>query len=197
MNAGIAQRVRGFNFVSSVTPFRAQFKLGADLRRDSATNVYMIRLERGSNFRVVRALIAQTGAQVLAFENDTLIVAANGAFVDAIAAVDDVASINNFAMNETLLSRAEGPAKNDTARDIIGAIAANLRGYDGSTQIAAVADAAWAAGQPPRRTQTSRRVESSPSTIGPARQADVSNPSQTMVRLMWIPVTERIHQVRY
>ncbi|MFN8405679.1 MAG: hypothetical protein U0V48_19315 [Anaerolineales bacterium] len=44
-------------------------------------------------------------------------------------------------MNETLLSRAEGiPAKNDTARDIIGAIAANLRGYDGSTQIAAVAD---------------------------------------------------------
>lgn len=140
MNAGIAQRVRGMNFVSSVTPFRAQFKIGSDLRRDSGTNVYMIRIERGSNFGAVRALIAQTGAQVLAFENDTLIVAANSSFVDAIAAVDDVASINNFALNQTFLSKPEGPAKNDAARDIIGAAVANSRGYDGSTQIAAVAD---------------------------------------------------------
>ncbi len=140
MNAAIAQRVRGMNFVSNVIPFRAQFKLGADLKRDDATNVYMIRIERGTNFGAVRALIAQTGAQVLAFENNTLIVAANGSFVDAMAAVDDVASISNFELNQTQLSKSEGPAKNDAARDIIGAGVANSRGYDGSTQIAAVAD---------------------------------------------------------
>ncbi len=140
MNAGIAQRVRQMGFVSSVIPFRAQFKYGADLKRDDATNVYMIRIERGTNFGAVRALIAATGAQVLAFENDTLIVAANGSFVDAIAAVDDVASISNFALKETFVSKPEGPAKNDQARDIIGAAVANSRGYDGSTQIAAVSD---------------------------------------------------------
>jgi hypothetical protein len=140
MNAGIAQRVRGMNFVSTVIPFRAQFKYGAELNRGAETNVYMIRIERGSNFGAVRALVAQTGAQVLAFENDTLIVAANGSFVDAIAAVDDVAYISNFALNETLISKPEGPAKNDEARDIIGAGIANSRGYDGSTQIAAVSD---------------------------------------------------------
>lgn len=140
MNAAIAQRVRGMNFVNSVIPFRAQFKYGADLKRDSATNVYMIRIERGSNFGAVRGLVAQTGVQILAFENDTLIVAANGSFVDAIAGVDDVASISNFALNQTFVSKPEGPAKNDDARDIIGAAVANSRGYDGSTQIAAVSD---------------------------------------------------------
>ena len=140
MNAGIAQRVRGMNFVGSVIPFRAQFKFGADLKRDSATNVYMVRIERGTNFAAVRALVAQTGAQVLAYQNDTLIVAANGSFVDAIAAVDDVASISNFALNEITLTEEQGPARNDDARDIIGAAVANSRGYDGSTQIAAVSD---------------------------------------------------------
>ncbi len=140
MNAGIAQRVRGMSFVSNVLPFRAQFKYGADLKRDGATNVYMIRIEKGTNFGAVRALIAATGAQVLAFENDTLIVSANGSFVDAIAAVDDVASISNFALNQTFVSKPESPAKNDEARDIIGAAVANSRGYDGSTQIAAVSD---------------------------------------------------------
>ncbi|MCC6500774.1 MAG: S8 family serine peptidase [Anaerolineales bacterium] len=140
MNAGIAQRVRGMSFVSNVIPFRAQFKFGADLKRDGETNVYMIRIERGTNFGAARALIAATGAQALAFENDTLIVAANGAFVDAIAAVDDVASISNFALNEITLSEPQGPARNDDARDSIGAAIANSRGYDGSTQIAAVSD---------------------------------------------------------
>ncbi len=140
MNAGIAQRVRQMGFVSNVLPFRAQFKLGADLKRDGGTNVYMIRIERGSNFGAVRASVAATGAQVLGFENDTLIVAANGSFVDAIAAVDDVASISNFALNQTFVSKPEAPAKNDEARDIVGAAVANSRGYDGSTQIAAVSD---------------------------------------------------------
>ena len=95
--------------------------------------------EKGTNFGQVRSLIARTGAEILSFEEDVLIVAANGSFVDAIAQVDDVASISNFYLNEKL-SNSSGPALNDGARDIIGATVANSRGYDGSSQIAAVSD---------------------------------------------------------
>jgi hypothetical protein len=139
MNPGIANRVRQLNFVSNVIPFQSQFKFGTDLRRDGELNVYRVRIERGSDFGLVRSLVARTGAQILSFEEDIMIVAANGSFVDAIAAVDDVASISNFYLNEKL-SNSSGPALNDAAKDIIGAIAANARGYNGSSQIAAVSD---------------------------------------------------------
>jgi hypothetical protein len=139
MNPGIANRVRQLSFVSDVIAFQPQFKLGTDLRQDGEVNVYRVRIERGSDFGLVRSLVAQTGAQILSFEEDIMIVAANGSFVDAIAAVDDVASITNFYLNEKL-SNSSGPAGNDSAKDIIGALVANARGYDGSSQTAAVAD---------------------------------------------------------
>ena len=139
MNPSIANRIGGNNFVSTVVPFQAQFKFGANLKRDGELNVYQVRIEKGSNYGQVRSLIARTGAEILSFEDDILIVAANGSFVDAIAQVDDVASINNFYLNEKL-SNSSGPALNDASRDIIGATIANNRGYDGSSQIAAVSD---------------------------------------------------------
>ncbi len=139
MNPSIANRIGQNNFVSAVIPFQAQFKFGSDLKRDGELNVYQVRIEKGTNFGQVRSLVARTGAEILSFEEDILIVAANGSLVDAIAQVDDVASINNFYLNEKL-SNSSGPAFNDTARDIIGATVANNRGYNGSTQIAAVSD---------------------------------------------------------
>ncbi|MBN2117385.1 MAG: S8 family serine peptidase [Anaerolineales bacterium] len=139
MNRGIANRVQQMNFVSEVIPFQSHFKLGRNLRRDGEKNLYRIRIERGSDFGSVRSLIVRTGAEVLSFEDGLMIVAANGSFVDAIAAVDDVASVSNYYLNEKL-SKESGPAANDSADDIIGATAANSRGYDGSSQIAAVAD---------------------------------------------------------
>jgi hypothetical protein len=143
MNPGIARRVEGLDFVSQVTPFQAAFKLAPDLKRDGEVNVYRIRIERGSNFGLVRSLVARTGAQILGFENDLMVVAANGSLVDAIAQVDDVASISNFYLNEPFSKSSaptDAPMMNDSARDLIGATVANTRGYDGSTQIAAVAD---------------------------------------------------------
>ena len=109
------------------------------MKRDGELNVYQVRIEKGTNFGQVRSLVARTGAEILSFEEDIMIVAANGSLVDAIAQVDDVASINNFYLNEKM-SNSSGPAFNDTARDIIGATVANSRGYNGSTQIAAVSD---------------------------------------------------------
>jgi len=140
MNPSIAKRVGQKNFVSAVVPFQAQFKFGSDLKRDGETNVYRVRIERGSDFGLVRSLVARTGAEILGFDGDIVIVAANGSFVDAIAAVDDVASISNYSLNQTFVSKPTGPATNDKARDIIGAGIANGRGYDGSSQIAAVSD---------------------------------------------------------
>jgi len=157
MNRSIANRVQQLGFVSEVIAFRPEFKLGADLKRDGEINLYRVRVERGADFGAVRSLIANTGTEVLSVEEDLasveglssqagptsgdaiMIVAADGSFVDAIAAVDDVASISNYYLNEKF-SKENGPAGNDTARDIIGATVANSRGYDGSSQIAAVAD---------------------------------------------------------
>jgi hypothetical protein len=139
MNPGIANRVAQYDFVSAVTGYLPEFKFGADLRREGELNLYLIRVERGVDFGLVRALVAQTGAEILSFEEDLMVVAASGALVDALAQVDDVASVNNFALNE-LHGFPSAPAKNEAGGDIIGAGIANGRGYDGSTQIVGVSD---------------------------------------------------------
>lgn len=139
MNPAIANRVQQLGFVSAVIPFQPHFKFGTDLRLEGETNVYLIRIERGSDFGLVRSLVARTGAVILGYEDDMMTVAANGSLVDAIAEVDDVASINNIYLNEKL-SNSTAPARNDEARDIIGASAAQALGYNGSSQIAAVSD---------------------------------------------------------
>ena len=140
MNPAIANRVGQNAFVNAVVAYQPQFKFGTDLKRDGELNVYRVRIERGADFGLTRALVAQTGAEILAVDGDLLLIAANGSFVDAIAAVDDVASISNFALNSTQLADPTSEAANESAQDIIGANAAHALGYDGSTQIAAVSD---------------------------------------------------------
>jgi serine protease AprX len=139
MNPAIADRVGQMEFVSAVTPYPSQFKFGDDLKRDGEMNLYQIRVEQGSDYGLVRSLVARTGAEILGYDGDIMIVAANTSFLDAIAEVEDVASINNYLLNQTF-SATSAPPRNDTARDIIGATIANNRGYDGSSQIAAVSD---------------------------------------------------------
>jgi hypothetical protein len=140
MNPAIANRVGQNSFVSAVVGFQPEFKFGTDLKRDGEMNVYRVRVERGSDYGLVRSLVVRSGAQILGFEEDLMIVAANGSFVDAIAAVDDVASISNYVLNQTFLSQPNRPPTNDSAQSIIGADVAHSLGYDGSTQIAAVSD---------------------------------------------------------
>ena len=140
MNPSIANRVGQNSFVRAVVAYQPEFKFGTDLKRDGEVNVYRVRIEHGSDFGLTRAMVAQTGAEILGFEQDVMIVAANGSLVNAIATVDDVASISNFALNTTQLANPNRPAGNDSAQDIIGANAAHALGYNGSTQIAAVSD---------------------------------------------------------
>lgn len=139
MNPGIAKRLGGLSFVGSVVAYQPDFKLSSNLVRDTETRLYQVHIERGSDYGAMRALIAQTGAEVLSFDNDLLVIAANGAFINAVAQLDDVAFIDTFRLNQTFTAP-NGPRTNDVSRDIIGATAANARGYDGSTQTVAVAD---------------------------------------------------------
>src|SRR5262245_317756 len=76
MNPAIANRVGQKNFVSGVVPFQAQFKFGSDLQRDGEMRLYSIRIEKGSDYGVVRSLVARTGAEILGFESDMVYVAA-------------------------------------------------------------------------------------------------------------------------
>jgi len=156
MNPAIASRVAKLNFVSGVTAYRPEFKFGSSLTRDGQVRLYRVRIERGSDFNAVRDLIAQSGAQTIGVENivesdfqsDTLVVAANSALLNVIAQVDDVASISEFMMYETFAAPA-APKSNDYAvTNIIGAAAAHARGYNGSTQIVAVADTGLGGGTP-------------------------------------------------
>lgn len=140
MNPAVARSVGQNSFVSAVTAFQPEFKFGADLKLDGEMNVYRVRIERGSDFGLTRAAVAQTGAQILGFDGELMVVAAPGTFVSAIAAVDDVASVNNFALNELHLAKPTGQPSNESTQDIIGANAAHTLGYNGSTQIAAVSD---------------------------------------------------------
>ena len=148
MNPATANRVAGQGFVSNVIAFQPEFKFSVDLIRDSEMRLYRVRIERGADFGLVRSLVARTGAEVLSFDGNMLVVAAYDSFVNAIAQVDDVASIANFNLNQTF-STETAPSKNDYATEnIIGASDAWARGYNGSTQTVAVADTGLGGGTP-------------------------------------------------
>ncbi len=126
--------------IAAVDRFRAEFKMSANLMRDRGQHLYFVRLERGSNFAQARAAITQTGAQILKNSGNMSVVLADSALLNALSAIEDVASVQNFYLNRTM-STSSAPARNDVGGgSLIGAAAANARGYDGSSQTVAVAD---------------------------------------------------------
>jgi hypothetical protein len=91
-----------------------------------------VRIERGADVGLASAAIARSGAVVVAGEANTLVVVDDAAQLDALAGVLDVAWIENFTFHEKHNEYGGGT--------IIGSTIANANGYDGSSQIAAVAD---------------------------------------------------------
>ena len=111
--------------------FQPAFKLSPDLRRDGM-GLYRVRLERGADRALALAALRATGAQVMRSSGDLLLVAADGALLEAIARVIDVAWVENYLPYETFNEFGGG--------QIMGAATAQGLGYDGSTQTVAVAD---------------------------------------------------------
>ncbi len=130
MNPAQAARVADLNMVSYTGVYQPAFKISPDLK--ASPGLYRIRVERGVSAGQARAAIAQSGATVLGRDGQYITVGADAAQIEAIARVTDVAWIENFDLKEL---------HNDSgAGVIVGGNAANANGYDGSTQIAAVAD---------------------------------------------------------
>jgi subtilisin family serine protease len=132
MNAQTAAALRQMDSVARVLPFMAAYKLSPGLKRASEATLYRVRIERGSSLPANLNAIADTGAQVLGGANEMLLVAANSAQLDLLAQVEDVAWVENFVLYEK--------HNEISAGSIMGANAAYALGYDGSTQIVAVAD---------------------------------------------------------
>ena len=143
-----AAEVRRLASVAWVGVFQPAFKIAPSVAvtTDGATSdgattngvaggparLLRVRVERGADAAQATAAIARSGAVVLDRSLDILLVGADPAQIRAIANVLDVAWIEPFAMPEKHNEYGAG--------GIVGANTANANGYDGSTQIAAVAD---------------------------------------------------------
>ncbi len=131
MNPAQARQVESLGSVAWVGLFHPAYKLSPNLVRDG-THLYKVRVERGADMGQTIAAMAQSGAAVTRPGGDILMVAADGAQLDAIAQVLDVAWVENFLLPQKHNEYGGGA--------IIGASTANASGYNGSSQIAAVAD---------------------------------------------------------
>jgi hypothetical protein len=135
MTPAQAAHVRQQANVAWVGVIQPAYKLNPQLNR-TGVRLFVLTLERGADALANSAVLNGMGASVLAEADGHLLVAADGALVDALAAVLDVAWVDNFYLRET-----HGTLGNEYgAGNIIGSATANARGYDGSTQIVAVAD---------------------------------------------------------
>jgi len=131
MNPAQAARVEALESVAWVGLYQPAFKLSPNLAL-GGTNLYRVRIERGADAGQATAAIARSGAKILSRQGELLQVAADAAQVEAIAQVLDVAWVENLVLKEKHNEYGAGV--------ILGANTAYNNGYDGSTQIAAVAD---------------------------------------------------------
>jgi len=131
MNPAQASRAAALGAVAGVSIFQPAYKLDPALLQN-ATGLYTVRVERGADFGLARAAIASSGAEVMRQEDGILVVAADSAQLIAIANVVDVAWIETFMLREKHNEYGAG--------SLMGSATANASGYDGSTQIVAVAD---------------------------------------------------------
>lgn len=137
LNPAQAARVSGLDTVAWLGLFQPAYKINPDVTREG-TNLYRVRLERGANRGQTISAVIRSGAEILSRDKDLLLIAAEADQLNDIAHVLDVAWIEDFLM----------PQKHNEygAGSILGANIANANGYDGSTQIVAVADSGLGGG---------------------------------------------------
>ncbi len=129
MNRAQAAAVEAVDNVAWVGVFQPGYKLNPAL---DDSGLYRVYVERGASAGLATAAISDSGARVLDRSGRSLLVAADAAQVIAVANVLDVAWVDNFRFKQRHNEEGGGT--------IMGADTAIALGYDGSTQIAAVAD---------------------------------------------------------
>ena len=131
MTPELAASLQFLPSINWVGLFQPAFKIAPDLTVNGQ-RLYRVRIEDGADAVAATQAILATGAQVSSADGALLTIQADATQVAAVARVLDVAWIDNFVLYEK---------HNDVgAGVIVGANIANANGYDGSTQIAAVAD---------------------------------------------------------
>ena len=125
-----AARVRRLAFVSSVGNLRVDQTLAPNLRRNGQ-RLYIVRIERGAQVNAVANALRAAGAQVLSRGRQLMIVA-DATQLDQLAAIEGLATIENFAPRIKHNEYGGGV--------IMGANSVNASGYDGSTQTIGIAD---------------------------------------------------------
>ncbi len=140
MTPAASAAVAALGSVAWVGVFQPAYKLNPGL--DVAANsLYRVEVERGADAGLATAAINATGASILKRSDNTLLITADAAQLEAIANVLDVAWVDVFQFKQK---------HNESGGGIImGANTAIASGYDGSTQIAAVADTGIGDGTPP------------------------------------------------
>jgi PKD repeat protein len=129
MTAGQAHRAAELPGVSAVGVYAPEYKLSPNL---AASGLYSIRLDAGADIAAVEADIEAAGGDVVAGSGRVLVVSADSAELTDVAALQSVAWVENLVLREKHNEYGAGV--------ILGANIANAGGYDGSTQIVAVAD---------------------------------------------------------
>jgi subtilisin-like proprotein convertase family protein len=133
-NPGVAKKIEALGGVSWVGRFDPSWKLApsAKDKLDSGkAGVYRITVERRADANAIRNAAKKSGAVVVRDSATTLLVAGTPDQIRGLVNLDEVGWIEKFTPQEK---------HNESAGTIIKVPAASARGYDGSTQIAAVAD---------------------------------------------------------
>ncbi len=138
MNATTASQVRALAIVTWVGPFHPAYTLSPDITE--AAQLLLVRIERGGNSSMIRQVAEAMGIIVLQSNPEHLLLSATGAQARALARQSsDIAWIEPFQLYQR---------HNEYGSGIIGAPIAHSHGYDGSTQIVAVADTGLGGGTP-------------------------------------------------
>ena len=131
--------------VSSLAPvawvgnFEPAYRISPDLVRDGV-QLYTVRYESTITAARMERLVDALGVVIVRQDNGRLVIAASSSQVNSLAHIAHVAWIENFNFYEKHNEYGAGA--------ILGANAANANGYDGSTQIVAVADTGLGGGTP-------------------------------------------------
>ena len=182
-SAEVATRLRQLPFVAWVGPYHPAYKL-ATPSGGAEDQPYIIRLERDADAAAVESTLGASGMRVTRRGTSLLTVIALPAQLAALAETAGIASIEPFALRVKHNEFGGGV--------ILGSRIANDSGYDGSSQILAVADTGLGGGTALRgaRRHPGRRACVRSST-GRARRTLVSRRSSTTARPTWTPATAR------
>ena len=131
MTSEEASQIEQMETVNWVGVFQPAYKLNPALDYSEA-NLYTVRVETGIDAALAAVEIEALGIDVMERSGSTLIVAAGADQITPLAQVLDVAWIDAYVLKQKHNEYGAGV--------ILGANAANAHGYDGSTQIVAVAD---------------------------------------------------------